>query len=44
MPFPVPISERDYAMLGEAPHNENNSPDKLEQDWYFLFFTPARFT
>jgi hypothetical protein len=39
MPFPVPISEPDYAMLGEAPYNEINSPDKLKRGWYFLFFT-----
>jgi|HubBroStandDraft_2_1064218.scaffolds.fasta_scaffold35968_2 hypothetical protein len=39
MPFPVPIGEPDYAMLGEAPYNENDSPDKLKRGWYFLFFT-----
>lgn len=39
MPYPVPTNEPDYAMLGEAPYNENNSPDKLKRGWYFLFFT-----
>jgi hypothetical protein len=39
MPYPVPTSEPDYAMLGEAPYNEKKSPYKLNPGWYFLFFT-----